>query len=232
MSTPEKPLPIKRPSLFSSILLPAPQPSLDDLKLAHILNGETCPPIAFDDFASFVANKEFTSENLLFVIWYRSYQSRWAKLPLESRIKVPIPSTRLADRYQPFAHVEAVKQNQVELSTTPTLSQGSSNTAFSTNCAKNTGSSESFDKGSESTHIVPVTSATYPRQDATAVEDQPMREEAVRAFATFLRQRGSRELGISDELREFAKVCLKKSTAPEVVSLQSVPRLMVVFTHL
>lgn len=52
-------------------------------------------------------------------------------------------------------------------------------------------------------------------------EDQPMREEAVRAFATFLRKGGSRELGISDELREFAKTCLKRSTAPEVVSAQS-----------
>ena len=50
-------------------------------------------------------------------------------------------------------------------------------------------------------------------------EKQPMREEVQRAFATFLRKRGSRELGISDELREFARVCLSRSTAPEAVSL-------------
>jgi hypothetical protein len=45
-----------------------------------------------------------------------------------------------------------------------------------------------------------------------------MREEAERAFATFLRKSGSRELGISDELRKFSGLCLQRSTAPEVVS--------------
>jgi len=59
------------------------QPSLDELKLSHILNEETCPPISFSDFAAFVAHQEFTTENLLFVIWYRSYRERYEQMSAE-----------------------------------------------------------------------------------------------------------------------------------------------------
>jgi hypothetical protein len=45
-----------------------------------------------------------------------------------------------------------------------------------------------------------------------------MRDEALRAFSTFLRKGGSRELGISDELRIYTKTCLRRSSAPDCVS--------------
>jgi hypothetical protein len=45
-----------------------------------------------------------------------------------------------------------------------------------------------------------------------------MRLEAARAFATFLRKGGSRELGIADDLREECALALEGSSAPEVVS--------------
>jgi hypothetical protein len=51
------------------------------------------------------------------------------------------------------------------------------------------------------------------------IGEQPMREEAARAFSTFLRSGGSRALGVSDDLRQFARTCLAKSSAPECVSL-------------
>ena len=46
-----------------------------------------------------------------------------------------------------------------------------------------------------------------------------MRHEASRAFATLVKSCGSRELGVSDDLRDYARKFLQKSTAPEVVSL-------------
>ncbi|WVO20136.1 uncharacterized protein IAS62_001427 [Cryptococcus decagattii] len=45
--------------------------------------------------------------------------------------------------------------------------------------------------------------------------EQPLRDQAQRAFATFLKKGGSKELSISDELREYVRTCLEASTAPE-----------------
>lgn len=144
-------------------ILPLKGPSLEDLKLVNILNAETCSPISFKDFMTFVTEKEHTTENLLFVIWYKSYEVRWKALDQDAKAQVPVPSTRLGDRYDPF----------------PNLA---------------------------------------PDFDVQPVGDQPMREEAIRAFATFLKQDGSRALGISDELRKFARTSLTRSSAPECVS--------------
>lgn len=144
-------------------ILPLKGPSLEDLKLVNILNSETCPPISFKNFTTFITEKEHTTENLLFVIWYKSYEVRWRALDQVARDKVPVPSTRLGDRYDPFRLMA-------------------------------------------------------PDHEVQEVGDQPMREEAVRAFATFLKQDGSRALGVSDELRRFARTSLTRSSAPECVS--------------
>lgn len=145
-------------------ILPLKGPSLEDLKLVNILNAETCAPISFKDFTTFITEKELTTENLLFVIWYKSYEVRWRALDQNTKDNVPVPSTRLGDRYDPFTNLD-------------------------------------------------------PEFDAQPIGEQPMREEAVRAFATFLKQDGSRALGISDELRKFARTSLTRSSAPECVSL-------------
>jgi hypothetical protein len=152
-------------------ILPLKGPTLENLKLASILNNETCSPISFKDFTRFIEGKEHTAENLLFAIWYRSYAARWRDLQEDVKKRVPIPSTRLGDRYDPF-----------------TRGRGSD---VGTN----------IDEAS----MLPI-------------GEQPMREEAARAFATFLRSGGSRALGVSDDLRQFARTCLAKSSAPECVS--------------
>jgi hypothetical protein len=97
------------------------------------------------------------------VIWYKSYEVRWRALDQNARDYVPIPSTKLGDRYDPFRNVA-------------------------------------------------------PDHATRSAADQPMREEAARAFATFLKPGGSRALGISDELRQFTRISLARSTAPECVS--------------
>jgi len=152
-------------------ILPLKGPTLENLKLASILNNETCSPISFRDFRRFITEKEHTAENLLFTIWYRSYAARWRDLDEGTKRRVPLPSTRLGDRYDPF-----------------TRGRGSD---IGTN----------MDEGS----MMPI-------------GEQPMREEAARAFSTFLRSGGSRALGVSDDLRQFARTCLAKSSAPECVS--------------
>ena len=92
----------EKPSQFPlAKLKPSSKPKLNDIKLSHILNGETCPPIGFSDFASYLAKKEMTLENLLFVLWYRSYAYRWNELGDQTR-GVPRPSTKLGDRHDPF----------------------------------------------------------------------------------------------------------------------------------
>lgn len=144
-------------------ILPLKGPRLEDLKLTNILNAETCPPISFKDFTTFITEKEHTTENLLFVIWYKSYEVRWQALDQVARDKIPIPSTRLGDRYDPFRLIA-------------------------------------------------------PDFTVQPVEEQPMREEVARAYATFLKQDGSRALGISDELRRFTRTTLARSSAPECVS--------------
>jgi hypothetical protein len=91
------------------------------------------------------------------------------------RERVPVPSTRLGDRYDPFS-------NRRDTETV----------------------SKSEEAGGGGVTMLPI-------------GEQPMREEAARAFSTFLRSGGSRALGVSDDLRQFARTCLAKSSAPECV---------------
>ena len=243
------------------------QPTFEELNLSHIINGETCSPISYADFASFVTHKEFTTENLLFVIWFRSYRERYNCFDQGIRNGVPVPSTRLGDRYAPFAYlnrpadvgagepVESTGGSDV-LATPPDRNTeqkhggpstiprndfnrcewavdgrecncGDPNHHRSEDVVKKTGWFNYRGKGSIVAKAEPTvqhTSSRPMRPPAgtvpTELADQPLRDEARRAFATFLRKGGSRELGVSDELREFAKACLRRSTAPEIVSVQ------------
>jgi hypothetical protein len=244
-------------SRTSSLLQSAPQPGIDDLKLSHILNGETCSPIGFNDFASFIANKEFSTENLLFIIWFRSYQARWEALTDDEKVGVVIPSTRLGDRYEPFGYLnkEDTRRGMESNSTGITFTEPFGGSApmkpthdfkvcdwtvdgrpcgCGDSAHRHTSSQNPlrrFFTSAKPVHrISPVVSPTpiltskntppKPPEGTILLDamDQPFREEAQRAFSTFLRKGGSRELGISDELRQFSKLCLTRSTAPEVVS--------------
>ncbi|WRT65573.1 uncharacterized protein IL334_002518 [Kwoniella shivajii] len=245
----------------------AVQPILDDLKLSNILNGETCPPISFIDFASFVANKEFTTENLLFILWFRSYRERFDKLEQKVKETIPIPSTRLGDRYDPYGYIDRPMPqhdpSEPEQDTPVVFSEpfrsrdGGSKPCFchteninhktcrqfsSCHCAETKvvtarrasrllsithsliGSRRpsTISHPNESNALTSILhQATHPPlpPPGTVLAEpaqQPMRDEAHRGFATFLRKGGSKELGISDELREYTRVCLARSTAPEV----------------
>ncbi|WWC97083.1 hypothetical protein V866_003960 [Kwoniella sp. B9012] len=252
------------------------QPALEELKLSNILNGETCPPISFIDFATFIANKEFTTENLLFILWYKSYKTRFDKLESKEKESIPIPSTRLGDRFNPYGYLDrpvdeqhTKSEHQQQQQETPVVfsepfrsrSASSSNKQIqhaqhqhqqqscphptstcycvehnrpAPNCRRTSRllsithsllGSRRPSSTSHSHESNPLRSILHqkpypPLPPAGTVfaepSQQPMREEAQRAFATFLRKGGSRELSISDELREYTKLCLAKSTAPEV----------------
>ncbi|WVQ94732.1 hypothetical protein IAU59_001812 [Kwoniella sp. CBS 9459] len=250
-------------------------PLLEELKLSNILNGETCPPISFPDFAAFVANKEFTTENLLFILWFRSYKARFEQLDAKVKETIPIPSTRLGDRYDPYGyldrpaastsdnqagkfepdgpvifnepfrdHASSLKPSAHHTEVTHNFRPCNSCTHTSdTQCPScdarprrhsrlfsitqsimNSRRASSASAHRDNKVIRPILHATMhpPLPPAGTVlaepADQPFREEAQRAFATFLRKGGSRELGISDEMRQFTKLCLARSTAPEVFS--------------
>ncbi|KAI9632518.1 uncharacterized protein MKK02DRAFT_40821 [Dioszegia hungarica] len=242
-------------------------PTLDSLTLAHILNGETCPPIAFPDFAAFVSHKEFTTENLLFVMWFRSYRHRYAQLPKEVQDAIPVPSARMGDRYTPFKYLDSEMVDgvmgggresidaKVEFdSSTPKrdnprrvrhYKEGEFQPcAWSAgrgcNCGNPAGHKHdskpqkrpwfgrrksstlsNLDASTSPYKVAPILNpaSAYPSLPPPGTkmmpaEEQPLRAEAERAFGTFLKKGGTRELGISDELRVFARDTLARSTAP------------------
>ncbi len=232
------------------------QPSLDDLTLDHLLNGETCPPISFQDFASFIANKEFSTENLLFVLWFRSYRQQFEQLSAEEKAKVPVPSTRLRERYTPFAYLDkATTEGEIQPSFAESvafiLPSGSTprsstpqhlmkpcawtNEGKSCDCGdpdhKHPNVSKRPSRLSLRSGKQPVNPEPKPIIHQTLHPPlppartvyaepalQPLREEAQRAFATFLKSGGSKELGVSDDLRQFVRMCFERTTAPEAVS--------------
>ncbi|ORY27449.1 hypothetical protein BCR39DRAFT_445113, partial [Naematelia encephala] len=244
-----------------SLLKTNTQPTLDELKLAHILNGETCPPIAFPDFAAFVTHKEFTTENLLFVIWFRSYKARFDELQDGIKASVPVPSTKLGDRHAPFGYLDkAIAQGHAGGSTgsipkfegppqhlleqrrgsavasahefkpcswTSEGKPGACENPSHNHSPSSRATRFSFRTKQQNREPLPQLrpilhhGSLHPPLPPLGTQllesqDQPMRDEAQRAFATFLRKGGSREVGISDDLREFARITLARSTSPEV----------------
>lgn len=221
--------------------------ALKQLRLCHILNGETCPPISFADFATFLTNKDYTSENLVFVLWYRDYKSKWKLLDKTVRIGVPVPSTSLGHRYDPFGYLghgpvalptrtdereEEVSRNRLAsvnaYSLDATASDRNDSSAKSLKSYFSRVSSDLPRSRLEasslacSSSITPATSyhplhSLFSPDGTTflSVDEQPLRDQAQRAFATFLKKGGSKELSISDELREYVRTCLEASTAPE-----------------
>lgn len=208
-------------------LLPFSYRPLDGVKLATILSGRTCPPISFNDYMLFVTNYEFTTENLLFVVWFQSYEQRWNELEPTVRDRVPVPSMRMKDRHDPFGHLakgvgakDAV--GRIVGGAESASMVASSSKATSTSIAP----SERYllQRGPTEPDIArqhqqaTLLASPNPEISPLPQAEQPMRDEALRAFATFLGKGGSRELGISDDMREFAKVCLARSSAPDCVS--------------
>ena len=63
------------------------------------------PNDRFREFQQFVTHKEFTTENLLFTIWFRSYRRRFSELEESERLKVDAPSDRLGDTLSPFGYL-------------------------------------------------------------------------------------------------------------------------------
>ena len=53
--------------------------------LDDVLSDSTCDPISLKDFESFLIHKQHAVEHLRFVVWYRSYESRFRSLPVEQR---------------------------------------------------------------------------------------------------------------------------------------------------
>ena len=200
----------------------------------------------------------------MFIIWFRSYRARYEALSDSVKLGIPIPSTKLGDRYYPFKHVDEAMSNRVHVDEEvvdseriraergevvfdiPFSSPGKKEISpkkpspkkepkrvkvpaqhdfkkcewcqehdKSCQCEKHRPgprvSEPILNRGSSAAMLPPF------GVEFTDPSEQAMRQEAERAFSTFLRKGGSRELGVSDDLRQFTKTCLKRSTAPEVV---------------
>lgn len=209
------------------------------------------PAISFADFATFLTNKDYTSENLVFVLWHRDYKSKWKLLDKAVRIRGPVPSTSLGHRYDPFGYLRhgpvALPTRTGEREEEVSRNRLASANAYSMDA---TAASDRNDRSAKplksyfsrvssdlhrsrleassltcSSSLTPASSyhplhSLFSPDGTTflSVDEQPLRDQAQRAFVTFLKKGGSKELSISDELREYVRSCLEASTAPESVS--------------
>lgn len=57
-------------------------------------------PCSFKDLELFLSHKEYSSENLQFIVWLRSYQRRFLALPEHVRRRAPRPLAK-NDRWNP-----------------------------------------------------------------------------------------------------------------------------------
>ncbi|KIR32633.1 hypothetical protein I352_05060 [Cryptococcus deuterogattii MMRL2647] len=206
------------------------------------------PAISFADFATFLTNKDYTSENLVFVLWHRNYKSKWKLLDKAVRIRGPVPSTSLGHRYDPFGYLRhgpvALPTRTGEREEEVSRNRLASANAYSMDA---TAASDRNDRSAKplksyfsrvssdlhrsrleasslacSSSLTPASSyhplhSLFSPDGTTflSVDEQPLRDQAQRAFATFLKKGGSKELSISDELREYVRTCLEASTGPE-----------------
>lgn len=181
------------------------------------------------------------------MIWYRSYLRRFEQLAETERNKVDIPSNKLEDGSSPFAHLqkgrktwaERVRQqsiarlggvepdNRRSSSSIPLISIFTRNGSGHTTLSPLQGASP---EQREHLALPPTSTLSSAYLPEVRPADQPMRQEAERAFETFLKQGAEKELNVTEEMRRRCRIALEGSTHPEVVSrdgdsIQDLPRL-------
>ncbi|KAJ3487245.1 hypothetical protein NLI96_g3678 [Meripilus lineatus] len=191
-----------------------PKSPLSDITLDNILSGETCEPISLADFETYLGYKEYSLENLHFVVWFQDYRKRFFELPQEIQdlspgtsqfvFSIPCPAKtaqRIADSKKNFAWFFPSRSSHLE-------DRG----AMSPSPYPDT--SASFSLSQPSSPMLPSKAPApvfIPRP-----EIQPFRDECQAAVATFFKPGASKELSLDSNLRDSIVRDLAWNTHPNV----------------
>ncbi|KAH8118757.1 hypothetical protein DFH11DRAFT_697950 [Phellopilus nigrolimitatus] len=78
---------------------------LSDITLAHVLSGNTAPPISLSDFEAFLAFCDISLENLQFIVWFQDYRARYDALPPDVQAQSPpLARSELQDEGSNVSH--------------------------------------------------------------------------------------------------------------------------------
>ncbi|KAI9788871.1 MAG: hypothetical protein M1816_006535 [Peltula sp. TS41687] len=209
----------------------------DALSFDRIISGGTCPPCTIRDFMNYLIYREHSAENLQFFLWYRDYCKRFAEVPASERVLAPEwTSAQAAAAEAELAQLQtkgmknlspettaifkgtdfAPKSNNMTRTDTPPLTPNTINGDYFSARNSQAGGSQA-DAGL-------LGGKDYTQTAAKAFEGaglklqpftvQPFRQEVDRVIATYLNERGPRELNISARERAAALHALARTTHP------------------
>ncbi|KAI0940206.1 hypothetical protein AcV5_001377 [Taiwanofungus camphoratus] len=189
---------------------------LTGITLAHVLSGDTCSPIGLSDFEAYLARKEYTVENLQFVVWFQDYRRRFFALPDEIQASSPGPKSftfAVPSAARTTARIDNSKRQADALrhgAGAPMMADPSSPV------------SASFPR-SHSGHLSapdsPLVQQSFPASRGPGLAqagEQPFREECMRIVATFLRPGAAKELPLDPALRDAVIRDLTWNTHPDI----------------
>ncbi|KAI0772583.1 hypothetical protein BC629DRAFT_1595251 [Irpex lacteus] len=162
------------------------------VSLDEVLSGATCEPISLADFESFLTHKQHAVEYLRFVVWYRSYHSRFQSLPVELRNLSPPVSA------YDCAGLDCKLPSPARLARFVTQASSTTSTSY------------------DGLYITPSRSTTGSSLD---VERQPFRAECACVARTFLVSNPSvhsTTLDIQSEVLDATLAYLSQTTNPSV----------------
>ncbi|KAI0080786.1 hypothetical protein K474DRAFT_1657268 [Panus rudis PR-1116 ss-1] len=207
------------------------------ITLDHVLTGETCEPISLSDFETYLEYKEYSIENLHFLVWYQDYRQRFSQLPRELQELSPSPSSSLDNNLQSASQVPLPSIGKTErrltaskvnyenyvLNQKPSLatlvgeSQGPCSPVSPTFSTSGYSSASYHGQSQPNSPLLRATSGSGTFASSHLDPDrQPFRQECLCVLKTFLRDGSSRELSLDGRVREMIVRDLTWTTHPDV----------------
>ncbi|KAL4245824.1 hypothetical protein ABKN59_001691 [Abortiporus biennis] len=209
---------------------------LQSITLNHILSGDTCEPISLSDFETYLEHKEYSVENLQFLVWFQDYRKRFFSLP--PRFQALSPGSSSNGLSCPVRTVQRTTESKRQFSTvrsdqthshvpmtplSPTLSRHSISTDFT---ATNLASISQPTTPLLSNHTPGAYSPTFnppnvgnPRVTSAATlrpEELPFGAECQAVLATFIVPGSEKELNLTTDIREAILKDSAWNTHPDV----------------
>ncbi|CCM03362.1 uncharacterized protein FIBRA_05491 [Fibroporia radiculosa] len=204
-----------------------PKSPLSGITLANVLAGDTCYPISLRSFEAYLYHKEYSLENLQFVVWFQDYRRRFFELPSEIQKASPGPRQFRFALPTPARTAQRVAESErnalCHIGDTPaTPSAHNSSFLYFSGTA---GTESNYFPGSPRWRddmppalgmplLCESANSTADRGARTPAE-QPLRAECMRAVATFLRPGVTKELPLDPVVRDMVVRDLTWNTHPD-----------------
>ncbi|EJD36582.1 hypothetical protein AURDEDRAFT_117055 [Auricularia subglabra TFB-10046 SS5] len=180
---------------------------LRDLTLAHLLAGDTCPPISIAEFEAYLAFQENALQHLQFVVWFQDYTKRFFALPPHVRHLAPGPPDEVFERARNLkpllihVHEDRVSDEEGAL------------------CPQDAPSAEEA-KDRIIRELLPVVDASgevlRDSWGSARALVQPFRDECLHIAQTFFKPGSPKELRVDAEISATVFTRLRKTTHPDV----------------